>query len=81
MKTAGTMHLNEIRKRRKQATQQFSVPVRNSFSVQNKVTDETQSRKAGSCLNVVVVKKKSKLMFYSDSYGNDIPTSLSKKIC
>jgi hypothetical protein len=26
----------------------------------------------------MTVKKKSKLMFYSDSYGRDIPTSLSK---
>jgi hypothetical protein len=68
-------------KRRKQETQQFSVSVRNSFSVLNEVADETQSRKAGSCLNINAVKKGSKLMFYSDSCGHDIPTSLSKKIC
>lgn len=67
-------------KRRKQATQQFSVPVRNRFSVLNKFADETQLRKAGNCLNVNAAKKESKWMFYSDSYGPEIPMSLSK-IC
>jgi hypothetical protein len=63
--------------RNKQMTQQSSVSTSNRFCTLNKVTEETQQKKAISYPKKNV-KKKNKLMFYSDSYGCDIPLSLSK---
>jgi hypothetical protein len=65
-------------KRRKQVTKHFSIPVRNTFSVLNEVVDKAQLKIYRNYLNVNAVKKESKLMFYTDNFGHDIPTSLSK---
>jgi hypothetical protein len=64
-------------KKRKQATQQFVVPTGNRFSTLNQVEDDNQTREAlrDSKING---KKRNKIMFYYDSYGRDIPFSLSK---
>jgi hypothetical protein len=63
--------------RSKRMTQQSSVSTSNRFSTLNEVAEETQQKKALSYPKKMV-KKKNKLMFYSDSYGRDIPLSLSK---
>jgi hypothetical protein len=64
-------------RKNKKVTQYLPASINNRFNMLNGVTDEAEQRKAPSCPKVDV-KTKSKLMFYSDSYGRDIPTSLSK---
>jgi hypothetical protein len=60
--------------RSKQVTPQFSVATRNRFCTLKEVADENENlqKKTTVCL------KKNEVMFYSDSCGRDIPTSLSK---
>jgi hypothetical protein len=65
------------KKKSKKVIQYFTTSTNNRFNILNEVTDETEQRKAPNCPKVNG-EKKSKLMFYSDSYGRDIPMSLSK---
>jgi hypothetical protein len=46
----------------------FTTSINNTSNIFNGVTDAAKQRKAPSCQKVIV-KKKSKIMFYSDSYG------------
>jgi hypothetical protein len=64
-------------RRRNQVSPQFSVSTSNRFFTLNDVADETLQKKTFSCQKKNV-KKKNKLMFYSDSHGRGIRTLLSK---
>jgi hypothetical protein len=76
MTIIGAKQQEESRKKRKRNSY-LTTPINNRSNILNGVTDEAKQRKAPSCQKVNV-KKKSKLMLYSDSYGRDIPMSLSK---
>jgi hypothetical protein len=61
----------------KKVVQHSPVSTCKRFNSLNEVAEEIEQRKE-LCRPKVNVKKKKKLIFYSDIYGRDIPTALSK---
>jgi hypothetical protein len=77
MTIIGDKQQEESRKKSKKVTEYFTTSTNNRFNILNEVIDETEQRKAPTCPKVNV-EKKNKLMFFSHSYGRDIPTLFSK---
>jgi hypothetical protein len=67
---------NKKAEKKQKVTQYFTTSTNNRFNTLSEVIDETEQMKAPRCPKVNV-KKKSKLMFYSDSYGRNIPMLLN----